>query len=178
MKSLWEAKLSDMKQELASIKNRAVTVTGKTELLIRELESLKPDIIKKCLEDQRRILARQRGISAFAGDERAKRLGFGIGILSAVFGGLLSKDPIIALNAGMSGFDGLVCELGETKWYVTLSDKISVVPQGEINVKGNRVSWEDVMSDLESMKKHALAGERLGSLNDIVIVIRHGKILR
>ena len=173
MKSLGEERLLSLKQELASINNQAITVTGEIKLMVREMESLKPDVIRKRIEDQRKILARQRGFSAFAGDERAKRLGLVIGIGGAFLGGLLSKDPVIALNAGISGFDGLVRGMGETKWYIDLNERISVVPQEKMNARGNCISWENMMADLESMKKNALVGERLGSFDNIITTIRH-----
>jgi hypothetical protein len=172
LKSVWEEKLLGLKQELASMRNQALHTTAKLKSVRRETESLKPDIVRKCLEDQRRLLAQQRGFYTFLRQKDAMRAGLAVGISSAILGGLLSRDPMLALNAGMSGFDGLVRGMGETEWYVTVSERVSVIPQEEASSRKDGISWEKMIAGLELAKKKALAGDKLGSLNDIIIAIR------
>ena len=172
MKSPWEEKLFSLNQELASMKNQVLTVNGTLELTIREMESLKPDIITKCLEDRRRMLARQRGFHTFLQRKEAMQVGLAIGIGSAVLGGLLSKDPVSALNAGVSGFDGLVQGLGGTRWCVSLDHRLLVASEYETKGQVNWVPWENITAVLKKLKGKASAGEKLGSLDVILKKIK------
>ena len=52
---------------------------------------------------------------------------------SFILRGLLTRDKFGAVTAGMSGFDGMVQGLGESKWCVILGKKISVVPEETIS---------------------------------------------
>jgi len=172
LKSNWEEKVFSLKQELASMKNQALTITGKLELIIREMESLKPDIVRKYLEDQRAILVRQRGFNTILKHNDAMKAGMAIGIGSAILGGLLSKDPILALNAGMSGFDGLIQGLGETRWCVSLDSRLLVASDNGTKPRMNWVPWESITLALEELKKKAAIGEKIGNLGSIIKKLR------
>ena len=173
MKSSWEDTVTRLKQELSSTRDMVLATARNLDVLRREEESLKIDIIKNNLEGQRESGARQRGLTLFTKDRRTVQASLAIGIGSAILGGVLNKDAYSALNAGIAGVDGLIRGLGEARWYVSLNDKISVVPQEQINTRGNWISWENMVAYLQLIKKKALAGERLGSFDDIITTIRH-----
>jgi hypothetical protein len=136
------------------------------------MESLKIDIIKNCLEEQRRSGARQRGFPLLAKDKQTMQIGLAVGIGSAIWGGLLNKDAFSALNAGIAGFDGLVRGLGETRWYVSLANKIVVAPEDRIRPRVNWVTWGSITAALEKLKREALSGESLGNFDSVLMKLR------
>ncbi len=80
----------------------------------------------------------------------------------------VSKDKCIALNAGMSGLEGMIQGFGETSWCVSLGKKISVVPEEMISAE---VPWITVTSyyrATEELKRRALAGDKMGNLADVI----------
>ncbi len=163
-----ETTLNRLKRELSSTRDRAQASTGKLDALRREIESFKIDFINNNLEQQRRSIARQRGFSLLARDKRTTQAGLAVGIGSAIFGGLLGKDASSALSSAVAGFDGLVRGLGESIWYVSLSNRIKVAPQDYVGQNEGWVTWASVMTALERLKKEASAGEELSSLDSII----------
>jgi hypothetical protein len=172
MTSPWEENLSKLKHELGSIREQASAVIEDIESLIREMEWFKPAYVLKRLEYQREVIARMRGFGIVWHDEQARRLSWLVGLSSAAIGGLISRDPVVALNAGMSGFDGLVRGLGGTRWYVSLGERLLVASEEGAKPRMNWAPWESVTLTLEELKKKALTGEKIGSLNNIVEKLR------
>jgi len=90
---------------------------------------------------------------------------------SFILGGLLTKDKFNALSAGMSGFDGMVQGFGESKWRVLLGKRISVVPEEAISSQFTGTNWvtlDSFYKTMEELKKRALAGEKLESLDNVI----------
>lgn len=177
MKFSWEETVIYLKQEISSTRDVALATTRNIDVLRREIECLKIDIIKNNLEENRKSEARQRGFPLLTKDKRTMQAGLAVGIGSAIFGGLLNKDAYSALNAGIAGVDGLIRGLGETRWYVSLTNKIVVAPQDRINPQVNWVTWESITAALEKLKRKALAGERLGDFDSIVNKLRQEKLI-
>lgn len=88
--------------------------------------------------------------------------------VSFVVGGLLTRDEFGALTAGMAGFDGMVQGLGESKWSVVLGNKIPVVQEEMISPQVTRVTLASFHKTMEKLKKRALAGEKLGNLENVI----------
>jgi len=172
LKFSWEETVIHLKQDLSSIEDVALATARNIDVLRREIESLKIDIIKNNLEEQRKSEARQRGLSLLNKDRRAMQAGLAVGIGSAIWGGLLNKDAFSALNAGIAGFDGLIQGLGETRWYVSLTNKMVVAPQDRINPQVNWVTWGSITTALEKLKREALSGERLGNFDSVLMKLR------
>ena len=177
MKFSWEETVIHLKQELSSTRDVALATTRNIDVLRKEMESLKIDIIKNCLEEQRRSGARQRGLPLLAKDKQTMQIGLAVGIGSAIFGGLLNKDPFSALSAGLAGLDGLVQGLGGTRWYVSLTNKITVAPKERISPQVNWVTWESIAGALENLKRKARGGERLGDFDSVLIKLRKEKLV-
>ena len=85
-----------------------------------------------------------------------------------ILGGLLTRDKFGALIAGMSGFDGMVQGLGESKWCVLLGKKISVVPEETIYPEVTWITLDSFYKTMEELKKRALDGGKLGNLDDVI----------
>ena len=85
-----------------------------------------------------------------------------------ILGGLLTRDKFEALTAAMSGFDGMVQGFGESKWCVLLGKKISVVPEETISPQVTWITLVSFYKTMEGLKKRALSGEKLGSLDDVI----------
>jgi len=68
----------------------------------------------------------------------------------------------------MSGFDGMVQGLGESKWCVLLGKKISVVPEETISPQVTWVTLASFYNTMEELKKRSLVGEKLGNLDDFI----------
>jgi len=177
LKFSWEEIVIHLKQELSATRDVALATTRNIDVLRKEMESLKIDIIKNCLEEQRRSGARQRGLSLLAKDKQTMQIGLAVGIGSAILGGLLNKDPFSALSAGLAGFDGLVRGFGEAKWCVSLTNKITVAPKEKLSPQVNWVTWESIAVALENLKRKARGGERLGDFDNILKKIRQEKLV-
>lgn len=160
--------LADFGQELTLIENRAKEISNRFEALQRQAEFLKMESLERYLEEQRKDVARSRGFRTLTNDKRKMRDSFLVTAGSFILGGLISKDKFVALNAGMSGFDGFLQGLGEARWFVSLGKKI-LVTQGD-NLPSERTwfAWENLTAAIEELKRRVLHGERLGSLDNII----------
>jgi len=160
--------LSNFRQELTLIENRAKDVLNRFEVLQRQAEFLKMESLERYLEEQRKDVARSRGFRTLASDRRKIRDSLLVTAGSAILLGLISKDKFMALNAGMSGFDGFLQGLGEARWFVSLGKKILVTPGDNLSSEQTWFAWENLMAAIEELKRRVLHGERLGSLDNII----------
>jgi hypothetical protein len=96
-----------------------------------------------------------------------------------ILGGLIAKDKYDALNAGMSGFDGVLQGFGETKWAVSLQKELVVVPYDAITTKGTWVTLESLIAAIHDLKTEALQGKQLGTLDNVIQRLRQsgGKLI-
>ena len=125
--------LEHLRKELTLTEVKAKEIGGRLEVLRRETESVKVDALQNYLEEQIQSAARDRGIASLIEDRKKVRDSLLVAAGGFIFGGLLTRDKFGALTAGMSGFDGMVQGLGESKGYVLLGKKISVVPEETIS---------------------------------------------
>ena len=160
--------LEHLRQELNLTEVKAREIGSRFEVLCRETESMKVDALQNYLEEQRKSAARDRGIASLIKDRKRVRDSLLIAAGSFILGGLLTRDKFGALTAGMSGFDGMVQGLGETKWCVLLGKKISIVPEETISLQATWITLDSFFKSLEELKKRAMAGEKLGNLEDII----------
>jgi len=160
--------LEHLRQELTVTEVKARETSSSFEVLHRETESIKVDALQNYLEEQRKSAARDRGIASLIKDRKKVRDSLLVAAGGFIFGGLLTRDKFGALTAGMSGFDGMVQGLGESKWCVLLGKKISVVPEETIYPQVTWITLASFHKTMEELKKTALAGEKLGSLDDVI----------
>ncbi|MDD5511184.1 MAG: hypothetical protein PHI12_10295 [Dehalococcoidales bacterium] len=172
MKPIWENAVTHLRQELVSSRDKAVSVASNLDMLSREAECLKIDIILHDLKTQQQSEERQRGLASITQDKRTLPAGLAIGIGSAILGGLIGRDLYSALHAGVAGVDGLIRGLGETRWYVSLTGRLVVVPEDRLNPEVIWMPWKRVVAGLEKLKKRASAGERMGGLSSITDNLR------
>ena len=64
---------------------------------------------------RRKVLARQRGAELVTKDSKEMRTSLAVSAIGLVLGGLVTKDKYAALNAGLSGSDGVIQEFGEAR---------------------------------------------------------------
>jgi len=163
-----EKTLTDFGQGLTLIGSRAKEILTRFEVLQRKAEFLKIESLQRYLEEKRKDVARSRGFRALLKDRRKVRDSLLVAAGSLILGGLISKDKFVALNAGMSGFDGVLRGLGETRWLVSLGKKILVAPEDSLSPERIWCTWESLMAAIEELKKRALHGEQLGSLDNVI----------
>ncbi len=160
--------LEHLRQELTLTEVKAKEIGDRLEILRRETESIKVDALQDHLEEQKKSAAHDRGISSLFKDRRRVRDSLLVAAGGFILGGLLTRDKFEALSAGMSGFDGMVQGLGGSKWRVLLGKKISVVPEETISPQVTWITLASFYKTMEELRKRALWGEKLGSLDDII----------
>ena len=164
--------LVDFGQELTSIESRARGISDRFEALQRQAEFLKMESLQRYLEERRKEVARSRGFTMLLKDKRKVRDSLLLAAGSLIAGGLISKDKLVALNAGMSGFDGAIQGLGETRWFVSLGKVVLVAAEDSLPSKRTWFTWGSVIVAIGELKKRALHGEQLGSLDNIIDNLR------
>jgi hypothetical protein len=171
----WAQTIANLKKELAWIESSSQGIGRRFEILQREAESLKIEFLKHSLEKQRKALARQRGLDLLIRDR--KKIGTGLAVAAGglILGGLITKDKYAALNAGLSGFDGVLQGFGETRWAVSLQKELVIVPYSAIPAKGTWVTLESLIATIHDLKTEALQGKRLGTLDNIIQRLRQSR---
>jgi len=167
--------LEDLKQELISTEVKSKEIGSRFEALYREIESMKVDALQSLIEEQRKSAARDRGIASLLKNKRKVRNSLLVAAGSFVIGALLTRDKLGALAAGMSGFDGMVQGLGESKWYVSLGKTISVLPCEEISQQATWMTLDSFNEMMEELKKKALAGEKLETLDNVLSKLKKNR---
>jgi len=164
--------LKHLRQELTLTEAEAKEIGSRFEVLRRETESIKVDALQNYLEEQRKSAARDKGIASLIRDRKRVRDSLLVAAGSFILGGLLTRDKLEALTAGMSGFDGMVQGYGGSKWCVLLGKKISVVPEGTISPEATWIALASFYKTMGELKKRALSGEKLGSLDDVIAKLK------
>lgn len=167
--------LEHLRQELNLTEVKARETGSRFEALRRETESIKVDALQNYLEEQRKSTARDRGIASLIEDRRRVRDSLLVAAGGFILGGLLTRDKFRTLNAGMSGFNGMVQGYGESKWCVLLGKKISVVPEEMISPQVTWITLASFYKTMEGLKRKALTGEKLGTFDDIIAKLKKNR---
>jgi len=160
--------MEDLRQEVGLTEVISKEISGQLELMVREMECLKIDVLRNYLEEQKNSAARDKGITYLIKDRKRVRNSLLLAAGSFVLGGLLTRDTFGALAAGMSGFDGMVRGFGESKWCVLLGKKISVVPEETISLEATWITLASFHKTMKELKRRALAGDKLGNLDNVI----------
>ncbi len=171
----WAEIIANLKKELACIESSSRDVSRRFEILQRQTEFLKIELLKYSLEKQRTLVARQRGFASLIRDR--KKIGTGLAVTAAAFilGGLITKDKAVALNAGLSGFNGVLQGFGETRWAVSLHKELVIVPYNAIHAKGIWITFESLITAINDLTTEALQGKPLGTLDNIIQRLQQSK---
>lgn len=175
MRNKWNQTLANLKRDIALIESSAKETTTQLEALRREVESFKLDFLMHRLEAKRKAAARSRGATALIRNQRMRRGGLLAAASGFILGGLMTGDPSAALGAGMSGFDGVLQGLGETRWAVSLGKRIVVTPQGSVPPSGTWVTYESLQVALAELREKALTGQELGDLDSLIAKLNRGR---
>jgi len=164
----WGKLLCDLGQDLALIKNKAKMVSIRFEELQRQAESIKISVLSDQLEEQRESLAHRRGFASIARNGKRLRASLGVAAALSILAGMMTKDKSVAVNAGLSSFDGVIKGLGETSWAVCLERNLAIVPRDNITAEGLWVTWKSLKAALAELEVKASGGDQLGSLDSII----------
>ncbi len=160
----WEATIKGLRQQLASIKNRALTASTRFEELRRQAEFTKIQSLTYELEARRKFLAQSRGAASLIKNPNnlpsAGLLAAGLSVLTHMF----TKDWF---TAGVKGTNEALRRLGETEWVVCLEKNLAVAPWDNIRQGGLWVTWKSLMIALAELA--VLAKDKsLGNLENII----------
>jgi len=170
--SRWTQTIANIKGELALIENGAHNIGVRSQASQREAEYLKIEFLRYSLEEQRKAGARARGMGLLARDNKKMGISLAITVGGLIFGGLASKNKYVALDSGLSGFEGALQGLGKAAWAVSLAKELIVAPYGALLREVMWVTFESLMKALSELKKEALQGKPMGSLDDIIKGLR------
>jgi len=171
----WEKRANGLRQQLASIKSRAHADTTKSQELWRQAEYCKVQVLAYQLEARRKSLARSRGVAFLA--ENKKHLPAALGITAGVsiLTGILTKDGITAMNAGITGLSGALQGLGETDWAVCLGRHLAVASRDNITRGDVWVTWDSLKTALRELEELVKNGAHLGNLDNIIYELKKSK---
>jgi hypothetical protein len=171
----WAKTVADLENELARIESSCKEIGRRFGILQLEAESLKMDFLKYSLGKQREAVARQRGFALLIKDRRKIGAGLAVTVSASILGGLIAKNKDAALNAGLSGFNGVLQGFGETRWAVSLQKGLVILPCNAIPAKGRWVTLESLVAVIDDLKTEALQGKRLGNLDNIIQRLQQSK---
>jgi len=168
--------LEHLRQELTITEVKAREIGNRFEILRREIESIKVVALQNHVDEQRKSSAFDRGFTSLIKDRERVRYSSIAAAGGIILGGLLARDSLRAVTGGISGFSSMVQVLGDSKWCVLLGKKISVVPEEAVPPQAIWISLDNFYRVMEELKKRALAGERLGSLDGVIakLIKKHG----
>lgn len=164
----WDKAPARLRKDLASTESEARRIASSIDQLRKCMEAAKVSAIHYYLEQQRKTLACSRGFSALRKSRVEKHYVLLLALGGFALGGIVSQNLASAIAAGLTGVESLARKLGETRWCVLLGHKIRVVAQDETRPRANWVTLEDLTAALDRLMRKALAGAKLGSLDDII----------
>jgi len=169
----WETTIKCLRQQLASIKNRALAASAKFEELRRQAEFTKIQSLTYQLEARRKFLAQSRGVASLIKNPNnlpsAGLWAAGLSVLTRMF----TKDWF---TAGVTGTNEALRGLGETEWVVCLEKNLAVAPWDNIRQEGVWVTWKSLMIALDELAVRA-KDESLGNLDNIISELKKSRKL-
>ena len=170
----WEKRLNGLRQQLASIKSRVHANTTRSQELRRQAEYCKVQFLAYQLETRRKFLARSRGVASLAEKKKGLPL-LGVAAGMSILTGIITKDGIVAANAGVKGLSGALQGLGETDWAVCLGGHLAVASQDNITRGEVWVTWDSCKTVLRELEELVKNGAHLGNLDNIIYKLKKSK---
>ena len=170
----WEKRVHGLRQQLTLIKSRAHKDSVKFQELWKQTECCKVQFLAYQLEARRKHLARSRGVASLA--ERKKSLPLlRVAAGAAILTGIITKDGIAAVNAGVKSLSGALQGIGETEWIVCLEQNLAVAPWDNIKQKGVWVTWDSLKIAMHESEELVKNGTHLGNLDNIIYKLKKSK---
>ncbi len=167
----WETTIKCLRQQLASIKNRALAASAKFEELRRQAEFTKIQSLTYQLEARRKFLAQSRGVASLIKNPNnlpsAGLWAVGISVLIGMF----TKDWF---TAGVTGTNEALRGLGETEWAVCLDTELAVASRDSVRQGEVWVTWKSLMIVLDGLAVRT-KDESLGNLDNIIAELLKNK---
>jgi hypothetical protein len=177
-KSNWEQTLDDLQQDIASIKDKAGTLSTKFEKVSRQSEPLKIAFLSHRLETRRKSLAWARGYESIMKDRKKLGASLGVATVGLILGGIVSRNKASAAKTGLSGFNATLQGLGETDWAVSLGQDLRLVPENGITPGKTWVTWGSLKSTLARLENEASYGVKLGNLDSVISrLLKRGELV-
>lgn len=173
----WEQKADALRQQLTSIKSRAHTDSARFKELWRQAEYCKVKSLAYQLEARRTFLARSRGVASLAENKKGLPVTLGTAAGLSILTGIMTKDGIAAVNAGVTGLSKVLQRLGETDWFVCLGKHLAVVPSNKITPGEVWVTWDSLQAGLHELEERVKNGTLLGNLDNIISELKKTKKL-
>jgi hypothetical protein len=171
----WVKTVANLQNELAHIESSCEEIGRRFGILQLEAESLKIDFLKYSLGKQKEAVARQRGFTLLIKDRKKVGASLAVTAGASILAGLIAKNKDAALNAGLSGFNGVLQGFGETRWAVSLQKGLVILPCNAIPMKGRWVTLESLITVIDDLKTEASQGKRLGNLDNIIQRLQQSK---
>ncbi len=173
----WETRVTDFRQEVTQIRNRASISSSNFLVLKRQADGCKVRFLTHQLEVKRRSLARDRGVTSIVKNGKGLPAALVITFAATIVTGIISKDKYTAATAGLSGLNGALQGIGETDWAVCLDRQLIVTSRNNITVGRVWFTWDSVMAVLNDLEQAAQNGVHLGDLDKVIVEIRKSKKL-
>lgn len=166
--------VSALGREVVLIESRAHEVSARFRALRTQTEVLKIDILRRGLAKRTKSLARQAGFKSMGRDGESLGVGLVAAAARLLLGAVITRDGLSAVAAGISGFDGALQELGNSRWAVSLDGDLLVVPRDQIAPGRTWVTMESLVIALEELRVRARNGEEYGNLGSVIEKLKQG----
>ena len=177
--STWQQTVDLLRREVISVRGRAEALSPRFSAGCRQAELLKLAFMLRCLERQRRHLARTRGVTSILRNGQGLRKSLALGAFGLVVGGMINRDKYFAVKEGLAGFDTALQAQGQTSWAVALGKNLRVGPKGDFAITQGKtlVTWESLRNALVGLGREALQGTKLGNLDSVLVRLQRCKEL-
>ncbi len=164
----------NLRRELAQIGDTARRVSNQLTSLCNEVRPLEMALLRQALQKHRESLVLRDGTASAMRDKRKLGIGLGLAATAAILAGAMTNDSQCAVNAGLSGFRGMLLGLGESHWAVSLDAELRVVPRNQISPERNWVTLESLLQVLEKLEStgYLSSYDCFSSVADIIPTVR------
>ena len=173
----WEKRVHGLRQQLILIKSRARKDSARFQELWRQTEYCKVQFLAYQLEARRKHLARSRGVVSIVENKKGLPVALGVAVGMSILTGMITKDGIAAVNAGVTGLSGTLQGLGETDWAVCLGGHLAVASSDNITRGDVWVTWDSLKIAVHELEELVKNGAHLGNLDNIISELKKSKKL-
>lgn len=161
-----------LRKEISLLESHTNQLCARFQEAGREMESLKADSLRYGLEYRKGSLDYQAGFASIKKDGKKLRISLAAAVARLLIEGALTKDGPSAVNAGISGFDGMLQEFGRSDYAVSLDEDLMIVQKKQIAPGRFWVTLHSLLLALEVLKENARGGESLGDVATTVAKLK------
>lgn len=161
-------------RETAVVESRAHEVSTRFQTLCTRTELLKLDILQRRLINRAKSLARQAGFESMSRDGKKLGVSLAAAIAGLALGAVLGRDGLSTVSGRISGFNGALEALGESRWAVSLDRDLLVTPRNRVTSERTWVTMESLLIAVEELRKKIQNGEECGSLSSTLEKLKRG----